>query len=42
MQGWGGSWRGGVSHAGVVWVMEGWGRVDHGRVEWVMKGWGGS
>ena len=32
MQGWGGSYRGGVGHTGVGWVMQGWGR--HARVGW--------
>ena len=35
MQGWGGSCRGGVGHAGV-----GWGRSCRGGVGWVMQGWG--
>ena len=44
MQGWGGSYRGGVAHAGVGWVMQGWGVVGHVEVQWVMQfmqGWGG-
>ena len=37
MQGWGGLCRSRVSHVGVGWVMQGWGRVGH-----VGVGWGGS
>ena len=33
---WGGSCRGGVDHAGVGWVMKGWGAVGHEGVGWVM------
>ena len=47
MQGWGGSYRGGVDHTGVGWVIQGWGwsqrgGVGHAGVKWVMQGWGGS
>ena len=35
MQGWGGSYRGGVGHVGVGWVMQWWGVSCRG-------GWGGS
>ena len=35
MQGWGRSYRGGVGHIGVGWVMKGWGGVG-----WVLKRWG--
>ena len=52
MQGWGGSCRGGVGHAGVVgwscrdgvgWVMQGWDGVHHAGVWWVdHAGVGGS
>ena len=39
--------RGGVGHAWVGWVMQGWGGscrcgVGHTGMGWVMKGWGGS
>ena len=39
--------RGGVGHAGVGWVMQGWGGscrdgVDHTGVGWVIQGWGWS
>ena len=34
MQGWGGSYRGGVGHAGVGQIIQGWGRVGHARVVW--------
>ena len=45
MQGWGGSYRGGVDHTEVGWVIKGWGwsqrgGVGHARVKWVMQGWG--
>ena len=45
MQGWGGSYRGGVGHAGVggsCWgvVVWGWGGACRCRVGWVMQGWG--
>ena len=31
-----------MGHAGVGWVMQGWGGVGHIGVGWVMQGWGGS
>ena len=34
--GWGGSCRGGVGHAGVGWVMQGWGGMGHAEVRWIM------
>ena len=40
MDEWGGSCRGGVGHAGVEWVIKGWG--GHAGVGWVIQGWGGS
>ena len=45
-QGLGGSYRGGVGHTGVGWVMQGWmewgGSCRGGvGVGWVMQGWGG-
>ena len=40
MQGWGGSYRGGVGHTRVEWVMQG--RVGHTGVGWVIQWWGGS
>ena len=52
MQGWGGScrdgvgsYKGGVDHTGVGWVIQGrgWsqrGGVGHEGVKWVMQGWG--
>ena len=47
MQGWGGSYRGGVDHTGVGWVIQGWGwsqrgGVGHAGVKWVMQEWSGS
>ena len=48
MQGWGGSYRGGVDHTGVGWVIQGVGLVIQRvglvmqRGEGVMQGWGGS
>ena len=46
MQGWGGSYRGWVGHAGKGWFIQGWGGswrggVGHAGVGWVMLGWGG-
>ena len=43
----GGSCRGGVGHAGMGWIIQGWGGsymggVGHTRVGLVTKGWGGS
>ena len=32
----GGSCRGGMGHAGMGWVMQGWGGVGHARMGWVM------
>ena len=33
---WGGSFRGGVHHVGVGWVMQGWAVVDHAGVGCIM------
>ena len=40
MQGWGGSCRDGVGHAGLGWVIQGWGGSCRGGVS--HAGWGGS
>ena len=45
MQGWGGSYRGGVGHTRVRLVTKGWGgscrgEVGYAGVGWVMQGWG--
>ena len=29
-----------VGHAGVGWVMQGWGGVGHAGVGWIIQGWG--
>ena len=47
MQGWGGSYRGGVDHTGWGGSYKGGvghkgGGVGHAGVKWVMQGWGGS
>ena len=40
IQGWDGSYRGGVGHTRWGWSQRG--GVGHAGVKWVMRGWGGS